>query len=107
MPAWLLPSLALLAVAFLGWDVARREIGRRARADAQQAKTADTAPALEAMRTELVAFGERVTAVEGRIVVHEKAIENGVNEMRALLAPVRSAVLKAVPDGRRREAQNG
>ena len=91
-----LAACALIS-ALLGWDVARREINRRA---ALALATDDLTPRLKALDA-------KTEALAAAVEVQKKALENSLQEMRGLLAPVRRAVLNAVPDETRRQRKEG
>jgi ABC-type transporter Mla subunit MlaD len=82
--------------AFLAWDVARREIRRRAAAS----QASDHGPELEALKAD-------VATLTARTKTQEDALINALQEMRALLAPVRRAVLNAVPDNPAKQRKEG
>lgn len=88
-------SAALVIVALLAWDGWRREVARKQSADK------DAGARAAALAESVDALTERVAKLEANTDTHEKALKAGINEMRALLAPVRGAILKAVPDGRK------
>ena len=87
-------SAAIVVVALLAWDVARREIGRRASEPEIKAING----LLDAHSEAIAKLEERFASLTERVDKQDAAIVNGVQEMRGLLAPVRGAILKAVRD---------
>lgn len=108
-------SAALVVVAALAWDAARRHQATQVVLSHERSKPAD---ALQAKVEEL---GSRVQILEGiadRVLELEAArdgqakaiadaetkydaiITHGINECRELMAPLRVSILKAVPGGK-------
>jgi len=89
-------AAALVFVALLGWDVARREIRRRAIAS-------DSTD----LRAELDKQAAELSELRKGIETQKEALVKAFQEMRGLLAPVRRAVLQAVPDETRVQRKEG